>query len=147
MLIYLKKDGKITYESVNDMPYLEMIIEETQRVYPATTRIDRTCTEDYEYEGIKIKKGQVWVASIYALHYDEDLYPNPEKFDPDRFSEENKKTRDSSAHMPFGAGPRNCIAMRFAILEMKILLVTILTKFKFVKCDQTEVSPPDKIFF
>ncbi len=116
-----------------------MVIEETQRMYPAATRLDRVCNQDYEYEGIKMKKGQIWVAAITALHYDEELYPDPEKFDPERFNEINKKNRESVAHIPFGAGPRNCIAMRFALLEMKILLVTILTKYKFVKCDETEV--------
>ena len=122
------------------MQYLDMVIEETQRMYPAASRVDRICNQDYEFEGIKLKKGQLWVASIFGLHYDEELYPNPEKFDPERFNETNKKTRDNISHIPFGAGPRSCIAMRFAVLEMKILLATILSKFKFEKCDQTQIG-------
>ena len=94
----------MTYEAVNEMTYLEMFIEETQRMYPAATRLDRVCNQDYEFEGIKLTRGQVWVASINSLHYDEDLYPNPEKFDPERFNETNKKTREQVAHLPFGAG-------------------------------------------
>ena len=117
-----------------------MVINETQRMYPAAGRLDRICNEDYEFEGIKMKKGQLWIGAIYALHHDEELYPNPEKFDPERFNEENRKTRDNISLIPFGDGPRSCIAMRFAILEMKILMAVLLTKFKFVKCDQTEVS-------
>ena len=116
-----------------------MVIDETQRMYPAAQRLDRTCTQDYEYEGIKIEKGQIWTLSVSGLHYDEELYPKPDLFDPERFNETNKKSRDSMAHLPFGAGPRNCIAMRFALLEIKILLATILSNYKFVKCDETEV--------
>ena len=130
----------MTYDSVNEMTYLDMVIDETQRMYPAAVRLDRVCNEDYEFEGIKMKKGQLWIGAIYALHHDEELYPNPEKFDPERFNEENRKTRDNISLIPFGDGPRSCIAMRFAILEMKILMAVLLTKFKFVKCDQTEVS-------
>ena len=86
------------------MSYMDMFIEETQRMYPATPRVDRVCSQDYEFEGIKLKRGQIWVASIGALHYDEELYPNPEKFDPERFNEKNKKSREQVAHIPFGAG-------------------------------------------
>lgn len=56
-----------------------------------------------------------------------------------RFSEEQKKLRDHATFLTFGSGPRNCIGMRFAILEIKILLASILTKFNFVKCQETEV--------
>jgi len=73
-------------------------------MYPAATRLERACNQDYEFEGIKVKKDQVWIASIHALHYDEEIYPNPERFDPERFSEQNKKTREQVAHIPFGAG-------------------------------------------
>ena len=86
------------------MTYLDCFIHETMRMYPATPRTDRICSQDYEFEGIKLVKGQLWSACIYALHYDEVLYPNPFKFDPERFNEENKKSRDPYAHMPFGAG-------------------------------------------
>ena len=86
------------------MKYLDMTIQETQRMYPPVTRIDRVCNQDYEFEGIKLTKGQLWVASVNALHYDEELYPNPENFDPERFNEVNKKTRENEAHIPFGAG-------------------------------------------
>ena len=69
---------------------------------------------------------------------DPDIYPQPDLFDPYRFDDEIKKSRDT--YLPFGNGPRNCIGMRFALIEMKILLAKILAKYKFVKCSQTQVN-------
>jgi cytochrome P450 len=65
-------------------------------------------SEDYNYEGIEIKKHQRWAVAVNVLHYDPEIYPQPDSFNPERFTEEGKKTRDIS-FMPFGAGPRNCI--------------------------------------
>ena len=121
------------------MKYMDMVIDETLRMYPPASRLDRVASNDYEYEGIKIKKGQVVGVAIYAMHHDPDLYPNPEKFDPNRFSDENKKNRESVAFLPFGAGPRNCIGMRFALIEIKLLLASILSKYRFLPCDKTPV--------
>ena len=118
---------------------MEMVIDETLRMYPPATRLERVANNDYEFEGIKIKKGQVIAVSIYAMHHDPTIYPNPDQFDPNRFSEENKKTRDSASYLPFGAGPRNCIGMRFAVIEMKLLLASILSKYRFLTCDKTPV--------
>ena len=98
------KEGEVTYEAVNETKYMDMVIEETQRMYPPAFRVDRVCNQDYDFEGLKMAKGQIWTACIFALHYDEELYPDPEKFNPERFSEANKKTRDQVAHIPFGAG-------------------------------------------
>ena len=118
---------------------MEMVIDETLRMYPPAARTDRVASNDYEYEGIKIKKGQVLTVAIYAIHHDPTIYPNPEQFDPNRFSEANKKSRESVTFLPFGAGPRNCIGMRFAVTEMKLLLASILSKYRFVTCDKTPV--------
>ena len=121
------------------MKYLDMVIDETLRLFPAVARTDRVASNDYEFEGIKMKKGQVVGVPIYALHHDPDIYPNPEEFQPERFSEENKKKRDNEAYIPFGAGPRNCIGMRFALMEIKLIMATILSKYRFQTCDKTPV--------
>ena len=71
---------------------------------------------------------------------DPNIYPQPDLFDPYRFDDEIKKSRDGITYLPFGNGPRKCIGMRFALIEMKIVLATILVKFKFVKCNQTQLS-------
>ncbi|CAF0837522.1 unnamed protein product [Brachionus calyciflorus] len=134
-------NGEISYESVSEMKYLSMVIDETLRIFPAAVRLDRIASEDFEYEGIKIEKDQMIVVPIFALHHNKDIYPDPDRFDPERFSDENKQKRDNNAYLPFGNGPRNCLGMRFAILEMKLALATTLSKFRFDTCDKT----PEKI--
>nr|QUF59373.1 cytochrome p450 CYP3044B6 [Brachionus angularis] len=134
-------NGEINYDTVHEMSYMSMVIDETLRMFPAAIRSDRVANKDYENEGIKIKKDQVIAVPIFALHYNPDIYEKPDEFIPERFNEENRKSRDNITYLPFGQGPRNCIGMRFAQLEMKLTLAKILSKYRFIKCDKT----PEKI--
>ena len=77
----------------------------------------------------------------YSIHRDPKLWPKPERFDPERFSPEAKQSRDPYAYMPFGHGPRNCIGMRFAQMEMKLMLVRILKKYSFHVSKDTKIPP------
>lgn len=103
-----KHDGKIGYESVAEMTYLDMVVDETLRMYPPAPRLDRAAGADYEYENIKIKKGEIICVPIYAIHHDPELFPEPDQFKPERFADENKKQKDGISFLSFGAGPRNC---------------------------------------
>ncbi|CAL4227292.1 unnamed protein product, partial [Meganyctiphanes norvegica] len=89
----------------------DMTISETLRLYPPAPRVDRTCTKDYTLPGtgITIPRGQKVIIPIYSIHHDPRNYSEPDKFDPERFSPENKKQRSPILYLPFGAGPRNCI--------------------------------------
>ena len=116
-----------------------MVIMETLRMYPPTIRLDRTATRDYVYEGISIKKGQQITVPIHAIHHDPSIYPDPEVFKPERFTEENKRARDSLTFLAFGAGARNCIGVKFALSVLKLFLTSILIKYTFKTCDQTPV--------
>jgi len=134
-----RKDGKIDYETIMGMEYLDMVISETLRMYPAATRLDRVCSQDnYKIKNLTLKKGMLVIPAIYALHHDPEFYPNPEVFDPNRFSAENKKARNPATYLPFGSGPRNCIAMRFALMEIKIAMVHLLSEYRFTTCEKTE---------
>lgn len=132
-------NGEVSYESVNEMTYMDQCIDETLRLYPPAIRVNRVCNKDYEYNGIKIPKDQIWTVSIWGVHRDPEIYPEPEKYDPERFNEQNRKARENEAFIPFGAGPRNCIGARFAVLEVKLLLAILLKKYKFQKCEKTVV--------
>uniref|UniRef100_A0A1B6CD09 Cytochrome P450 n=1 Tax=Clastoptera arizonana TaxID=38151 RepID=A0A1B6CD09_9HEMI len=122
-------NGQWTYQSVKDMVYLDRVIQETLRLYPITFQLFRVCTEPYQIPDSKvvIEKGTRITVPIYSIHRDPRYYPAPEEFDPDRFVDNNYKP--SGHYLPFGNGPRNCIGMRFAILEVKIVLAKILLEF------------------
>lgn len=136
-----EEHNEINYEMLNEITYLDMVINETMRIYPPALRTDRECNQDYTFKDMKIKKGTIWAVSIWSLHHNPNIWPEPEKFIPERFSHEGKKNRDNCAFIPFGAGPRNCVGMRFALMEIKMLLVKFLLKYKFSVCEKT----PDKI--
>lgn len=129
----LERDGKFTYDNVFGMRYLDQVISESLRFYPPVTGfITRTCQHDYEHAGLKIPAGMSIVIPPYQLQHDPDLWSEPEKFDPERFSIENKGSIHPMAFQPFGNGPRNCVGMRFAQLEMKLTLAKMLAKYKFL---------------
>jgi cytochrome P450 family 6 len=91
-----------------------------------------------------IEKGTPVTIPIYAIHHDPEFYPNPEVFDPDRFLPEEVQKRHPLSWIPFGGGPRVCIGRRFAVVEVKIALVKILTNFEF-SLDRSKTSVPLKI--
>ncbi|XP_050694168.1 cytochrome P450 6B7-like [Eriocheir sinensis] len=136
-----RHDGQVTYEALTEMTYLDMVFAETLRLYPPAPRVDRTVTKDYRVPGtdITLPAGLKVIISIYSIHRDPRHYPNPTHFDPERFSPENKATRSPMAYMPFGSGPRNCIGMRFALMEAKIAAVCLLQEFAFIPSKRTQV--------
>lgn len=91
------------------MRYLENCIKESLRIYPSVPVISRSATEDIMLAGHRVPKDTTILVHIYDLHHDEKLFPDPEKFDPDRFLLENSAGRHPYAYIPFSAGPRNCI--------------------------------------
>ncbi|KAJ8957944.1 hypothetical protein NQ318_001943 [Aromia moschata] len=127
-----KHDGKLTYESLAGMKYLQQVIDETLRLYTPLVTLSRVCVEDYRFKDtdVTIEKGTPVVVPLIALHRDPDYYPDPEKFDPERFTLENKSSRHPYTHLPFGEGPRNCIGLRFGLMQSKIGLAMILQKFR-----------------
>lgn len=104
-----KHNGELNYESLNDMKFIDLCIKESLRKYPFPL-LNRECTKPYQLPGTKftIEKGTPIIISLLGIHRDEKFFPNAEKYDPDRFSEE-KHAYNEDMYMPFGAGPRNCI--------------------------------------
>ncbi|XP_067448497.1 cytochrome P450 3A40-like [Thunnus thynnus] len=131
--------GQPTYDSVMQMEYLNMVVNESMRLYPIANRLERMAKASVEVNGVTIPKGTTIMVPVYTLHRDPALWPEPEAFKPERFSKENKDNIDPYAFLPFGTGPRNCIGMRFALLMMKLALVEILQNFSFVTCKETMI--------
>lgn len=105
---------RINYDALQKMKYLDQVISETLRKWPPLTLLDRTCVKDYEYDDenklhLKMDKGTVVRLTLYGIHHDPKYFPEPERFDPDRFSDANKDNIQPGTYIPFGVGPRNCI--------------------------------------
>ncbi|KAJ8251124.1 hypothetical protein GJAV_G00217540 [Gymnothorax javanicus] len=127
------------YDALMQMEYLDMVINESLRMYPIGLRVERICKKTVEISGITIPKGTCIAIPAFVLQHDPTLWPEPEKFKPERFSKDNKGSIDPYAYLPFGAGPRNCIGMRFAVIMMKLALVQILQNFSFTVCKDTQI--------
>jgi thromboxane-A synthase len=134
-----------TYETVTEMEYLDMFIRETLRMYPiAPVAITRQSTEDFHIENIGVvPAGTPITVDMYNLHYNPDLWGplDPHEFHPERFATK----RHPMAWLPFGAGPRNCVGMRFALLEMKMLLVRLLKTYTVLECGEKTRKPFDEL--
>lgn len=140
-----KHNGELTYDTIGDMDYLEQCINETLRKYPVVTSLQRAANRDYKVPGtnVVLPKGQAVQIPVHAIHYDEEIYPDSKRFDPDRFTPDEVAKRHQFAHIPFGEGPRICIGLRFAMVEMKIGLARILMRYKFT-LDRSKTSIPLK---
>ncbi|KAK2502976.1 hypothetical protein MC885_018043 [Smutsia gigantea] len=128
-----------TYDALVQMEYLDMVVNESLRLFPVAGRLERVCKEDVEIKGVLIPKGTVVMVPIFILHKDPELWPEPEEFRPERFSKKNKDSINPYIYMPFGSGPRNCIGMRFALLNMKLAIVRVLQNFSFKPCKETQI--------
>jgi cytochrome P450 family 6 len=133
-----ENDGRLTYDMLFGFKYLDMVINESLRKYPPIPSQARKCTKEYEIPGTKlvIPKGTVLEIPTFSIHRDPEHWPEPDKFEPERFTPEEVKARNPLAFMPFGEGPRNCIGMRFAQMQSKLAIVKIIQNY--------ELSPSDK---
>ncbi|XP_055623801.1 cytochrome P450 6a9-like [Toxorhynchites rutilus septentrionalis] len=137
----LKKHGGLTYEAVSDMAYLDQCIKETLRLYPSLPVLERKTVQNYRIpdSDVVIPKGMKVQIPVFAIHRDEQYYPNPEVFDPDRFCPDEVVKRHICSFLPFGEGPRACIGLRFGMMQSRVGLATILSNFKFNICPKTAV--------
>ncbi|XP_046959650.1 uncharacterized protein LOC124529785 [Vanessa cardui] len=145
---HAKNRGKLDFNSIQNMTYMDMVTSEVLRLWPPAVALDRICTKDYNLgkpndkaeKDFIMRKGEVLWIPVWCIHHDPKYFPNPYKFDPERFSNENKHKINPMAYMPFGLGPRNCIGSRFALCEIKALLYKILLHIEIYPSDKTVSS-------
>ncbi|XP_025417942.1 probable cytochrome P450 6a13 [Sipha flava] len=139
--VKFKYNGEMNNEFLIDLQYLEMVLAETMRKYPPVSTLFREATKDYQVpdDTLVIEKGTKVLIPVHALHHDPEFYPDPQAFDPERFTPEEKAKRPSGTYLPFGDGPRICIGKRFSEMEMKLALTEILIKYEVEPCDKTEI--------
>ena len=120
----------LDYEKLSQLEYMDMVISESQRISPSSAAIERVASKDYVTStGLKIKKGDQIQVLFCGIHMDPKYWDNPTEFRPERFSKENKKGNNPYAFLPFGTGPRSCIGMRFALIEVKVALYYLIKGF------------------
>ncbi|KAH8301823.1 cytochrome P450 6g1 [Drosophila kikkawai] len=137
--------GTLSYEKIQSLEYLSMVVDEVLRMYPVLPFLDREYNSiagepdltlkpfyDYTYE-----IGTAVFIPVYGLHHDPKYWTNPSQFDPERFSPENRKNIVAMAYQPFGSGPHNCIGSRIGLLQTKLGLVHLFKNHAVRNCADT----------
>uniref|UniRef100_W8BHT3 Cytochrome P450 4c3 n=1 Tax=Ceratitis capitata TaxID=7213 RepID=W8BHT3_CERCA len=132
------KETPATMQNLMDMRYLECCIKDALRLFPSVPMMARSIGEDVKIGNHLIPAGTTAIIVTYMLHRNAKSFPKPEQFNPDNFLPENCAGRHPFAYIPFSAGPRNCIGQKFAILEEKAVLSTVLRKYKIESIDRRE---------
>ena len=118
------------FSDLAKLQYAERVIKESMRLYPPAWSLARTVINEFEVGGYRIPAGANVVMSQWIMHRNPQYFPDPEKFDPDRWLERSQKL-PRFAYFPFGGGPRQCIGAAFAMMEATLLLATIGQRFQF----------------
>ncbi|XP_025190556.1 probable cytochrome P450 6a14 [Melanaphis sacchari] len=133
-----------SYEAISSMNYLEQCLKETMRKYPPVQTLVRVCTKQFRIPNteLDLDVGTAVLIPVYAIHHDPQYYPEPDTFNPDRFVKDcngggSDNERPAGVYLPFGDGPRICIGMRFAMLEMKLALAQFLHSFVVTLSDKS----------
>ena len=126
---------------LRQLPYTEMVIKESMRLYPPAHGFGRVAIEDVEVDGYVIPKGSDVNIVTYAVHRDSRWWDDPEAFRPERFSPENEANIRKYSYIPFGAGPRVCIGNSFAQMEAHLMLATIAQRYQLRLAPGQVVQP------
>jgi cytochrome P450 len=130
-----------TAEDVKQLPLMQQVLKETLRLYPPSHMQARTVLQDVVLEGYQLRKGDALILSPYVIHRNEQYYPEPESFRPERFTPEQEKQRPRHAFMPFGGGPNVCIGNHFAMLEANLLMAMMMQQVRFELLPGQRVVP------
>ena len=133
----------VTFESLSRFEYLNAVIKESLRLTPPASIIERRAENDIKLETndgkikLNVKKNDIIYIPIYTLHRDPVQFPDPEQFKPERFIGE--PTFHNYAYLPFGSGPRSCVAKSLGLLEAKLALLHLIYRYQMDICNETAV--------
>jgi cytochrome P450 len=131
----------LTFQKLEKLKYTKCVFEESMRLYPPFWRLSRRCLEDVKIGEYTLPRDTDVVISTYTLHRHEKYWVEPEKFQPERMFEEEKKKRHSFSFIPFGAGPRVCIGETFAYTEALAVLASLIQTFKITPLSNAQAEP------
>ena len=123
-------EANLEYNTIMNLPYLDMVVKESMR-HSASTDGSLVCSKDYNVPGTDatIPKGTKVTLSTYGIAMDERYFPNPTAFNPEHYNSTNKEKRSSATDVVFSIGPRQCIGTRFAMLQLKMGIANMVSKF------------------
>jgi cytochrome P450 len=136
--------GPVTASHVEKLGVVQQVYNESLRLYPTAPVIVRDIVNDIEFEGITIPAGTIGIIPIYAIHRHRKLWKDPNRFDPSRFSANEKPNRYQ--FLPFGAGPRICIGAAFAMIESTIMLAEFVRAARFEALPSFNPHPSGQMF-
>ncbi|ESO81948.1 hypothetical protein LOTGIDRAFT_170488 [Lottia gigantea] len=140
-----QNDDEITLDKLSSLPYLDMVLNETQRFYPVTPGVARYCTEDVTIDGIQFKQGMPIKIMTCVMNQDKEIFPEPDKFIPERFSKQESEKRHPMSWLPFGAGPKMCVGVKLGLLKCKLTVVQILRNYHIETSSETEIPIKTKL--
>ncbi|XP_052775083.1 cytochrome P450 3A24-like [Mya arenaria] len=132
---------EVSYDIIQTLTNLDMFVSESMRLYPPVTRINRQITKEVKVSDFTLPRNISLTVPVYTIHRLAEYWPEPEKFDPNRFSAENKSNIQPYTYLPFGTGPKSCLGMRFANMELKMTIVKLLQNFKIKPSPDLQIPP------
>lgn len=136
--VLIETNGKLSYDKINSMEYLNMVVQESARMYSTLPFLDRECLEGYQVDDdLWIPEGTPVFVPNFGIARDPKYFDDPDKFDPERFHPSNKEFIDNVATMPFGAGPRSCIGERLGLIQVKVGIFNFFRNHKLVANEKT----------
>jgi len=118
------------FDHVQSLEYTDRVIQEALRLYPPVYAIFRTATARFEVDGYTVPAGSMVMLPQWAVHRSARLWEDPTSFDPDRWTPERNRGRHRFASFPFGGGPRHCIGKHLAMLEAKLIVATVASRYR-----------------
>jgi sterol 14-demethylase len=136
-------DGEVTFQSLREIPILENVIKEVLRLHPPLIFLIRKVMKDFHFKGYTVKAGKYVCASPRVSHRIAEIFPEPEKFDPDRYSEGRQEDAQPFSWIAFGGGKHKCTGNAFAMLQLKAIFSILLRRYTFELIDEKDYYQDD----